>query len=415
MSNDPQMPASEQGHSRVITTVALGFWSVAITLGALRVILPVYFASLGVSVTKIALFFVAYKASEVIANGVTGLAVNRLGYRRSYVGGLLAHTILSLSYILTPPLWAIYFIRLGRGMIGMNLLTSVYVRHFSPRESRRFHINLILGVKEAGKGVGMAIGGVLLALLSFKLSLVALGLFTAVETLLAFRYLPEVRERERVAVRRLWQTVPWEVKVLATARGFVYSARDCWAAAIAPVVLVRVFDLSASAVGFFMMVGLLALGGSQTLFARYLGRGWSSRTSLVVCGLAIAPVPLLMGHAPALGVFAVGYLLYYVMDGLWTSYHNHFMIEQASLEKTSIDLGAYKVIANVVPPFAVMVSGMAADAYGLAAAFYVAAGFALLGAVTPLALGWRQSEGAATQGIRAEPAVEPAHVGTPRP
>jgi len=71
-----------------MAVVALGLWSASLTIGALRVILPVYFASVGVSISKIALLFFFDSLAQILAPIVVGLTINRLGYRRCLLGGL---------------------------------------------------------------------------------------------------------------------------------------------------------------------------------------------------------------------------------------------------------------------------------------------------------------------------------------
>ena len=123
--------------NRTIAVVALGFWSVALTLGALKVILPVYFASVGVAVYKIALFFAFFKFSGIMANLATGVVVNRWGYRPSFIGSLGLHSLISCLYLFAPALVVIYLERFVRGIIGMPLMSSVYVKHFSVEERQR--------------------------------------------------------------------------------------------------------------------------------------------------------------------------------------------------------------------------------------------------------------------------------------
>lgn len=55
----------------------------------------------------------------------------------------------------------------------MSDMSAVYVKHFSVKETQRFLINMILGLKEASKGVGMVVGGLLLTVLSLENAVLA--------------------------------------------------------------------------------------------------------------------------------------------------------------------------------------------------------------------------------------------------
>ena len=66
-----------ESHKRTIAVVALSLWSASLTIGALKVILPVYFASAGVSISKIAFLFFFDTLGQILAPIVVGLAINR--------------------------------------------------------------------------------------------------------------------------------------------------------------------------------------------------------------------------------------------------------------------------------------------------------------------------------------------------
>jgi hypothetical protein len=68
-----------------ILIVALGYWSAALTNGALRVVLPVYYAAAGVSISKIAFLFFLFKLAEIFAPLGIGLTLNRYGYKRTFL------------------------------------------------------------------------------------------------------------------------------------------------------------------------------------------------------------------------------------------------------------------------------------------------------------------------------------------
>ena len=91
-----------------IVIVALALWSASLTIGALRVILPVYFASVGVSISKIAFLFFFDGMAQGLAPIVVGFAINRLGYRRCLLGCLGIHSLISFLYIFDPAFILIY-------------------------------------------------------------------------------------------------------------------------------------------------------------------------------------------------------------------------------------------------------------------------------------------------------------------
>ena len=152
-------------YKATIGIVALGYWSQALTNGALRVVVPVYFAARGMSITKIAFLFFLFKFAEIFAPVGIGVMLNRWGYKKTFIAALALHSMISFFYMI-PSVVLIYIERFVRGLLYMADISAVYVKHFSSKENQRFLINMILGLKEASKGFGMIGGGVLIACLS---------------------------------------------------------------------------------------------------------------------------------------------------------------------------------------------------------------------------------------------------------
>jgi hypothetical protein len=375
-----------RSHKRAIAVVALGFWSASLTLGALRVILPVYFASIGVSISKIALLFFFFKLAEVVAPVGMGLTVNRLGYRWGFLGVLGLHSLLSFLYLLKPAFALIYLERFMRGVLGMQVVSSVYVKHFCQADQQRFYINMIDGLKDAAKGIGMFAGGALVAVLAFEHSILVFGVLTAMATVVALFYLPDLKEESRTPMLKMWGAVDRKIKTLGVARGLLHGAMDGWGVAVLPVYLTVFFGLSPTLVGAVMMGEYVFHGISVALLSRFGHAAWDSRRALVGWSLLLLPVCLALGIPMPFYFFLPLIFLYQFFNGGCMVYYNHLKLQFATDEKTSIDLAAYATLTNVFKPFAVFVSGILADAMGLQWAFYFSSLLVLLSGLTCLAL-----------------------------
>ena len=210
------MPSTDNttvGQKWTIAMVALGYWSAALTNGALRVIVPVYYASVGVSLSKIAFLFFLFKFAEIFAPLGIGVMLNRWGYKRTFITGLTIHSVIS-SFYMVPSFVFIYMERFIRGLLYMADISAVYVKHFSLKEKQRFLINMILGLKEASKGVGMIGGGLLIAIMTIENTLLVFAVFTAISALVAVRYLPDLQEQVKLPVHKIWGAVEKKIKTL---------------------------------------------------------------------------------------------------------------------------------------------------------------------------------------------------------
>jgi predicted MFS family arabinose efflux permease len=370
---------------RTIAIISLGYWSAALTNGALRVIVPVYFASIGMSISKIAFLFFLFKFAEIFAPMGIGVMLNRLGYKKTFITGLTVHTVIS-SFFMVPSFALIYIERFVRGLLYMADVSAVYVKHFSVKENQRFLINMILGLKEASKGIGMIGGGLLIAVLTIENTLLVFAALTAVSAFVALRYLPDMKEQVKLPVLRIWGAVDKKIKTLGLGFGLLNGALDAWGVVILPVYLTKVLGVAPAFVGTVMMAEYIFQGLIVTFFSKYVSLRWEPRRLLVLGGLLLIPVSLALSLPTTLYPFLLLVFVYMFFFSLSMVYYNHLMLDFASEEKTSLDLATYTTLTNIFKPIGVFASGLLAESMGFSWAYYFSSLLILLSALTCLAL-----------------------------
>mgnify|MGYP001198444598 FL=1 len=365
--------------------VALGYWSAALTNGALRVIVPIYYASVGVSISKIAFLFFLFKFAEIFAPLGIGVMLNRWGYKRTFITGLTIHSVIS-SFYLVPSFVFIYMERFIRGLLYMADISAVYVKHFSLKEKQRFLINMILGLKEASKGVGMIGGGLLIAVMTIENTLLVFAVFTAISALVAVRYLPDLQEQVKLPVHKIWGAVDKKIKTLGLGFGLLNGALDAWGVVVLPVYLTKVLGVAPAFIGTVMMAEYIFQGLIVTFFSKYVNLRWEPRKLLVLGGLLLVPVSLALSLATTLYPFLVLVFIFMFFFSVAMVYYNYLMLDFASEEKTSLDLATYTTLSNIFKPIGVFASGLLAESMGFSWAYYFAALLSLSSALTCLAL-----------------------------
>ena len=385
--------ALDQSYKRTISMVSFGYWSAALTNGALRVILPVYFASIGVSISKIAFLFFLFKFAEIFAPLGIGILLNRWGYKRTFLTGLVVHSLISALYMI-PSFIGIYVERFIRGMLYMADMSSVYVKHFAAKEKQRFLINMVLGLKEASKGVGMIAGGLMIAYLTLERTVMVFALLTLISAIVAAFYLPDLKEQVRMPVLKIWGTVDNKIKTLGFGFGLLNGALDAWGVVVLPVYLTKSLGVAPAFIGTVMMALYIFQGLMVTFFSKYVNLQWEPRMLLVLGGISLVPVSLALSLPVTLYPYLVVVFIYMFLFSAAMVYYNHLMLEFASEEKTSIDLATYTTLTNIFKPVGVFVSGLLADSIGFSGAYYFAALLAFLSALTCLALPKTRTESA---------------------
>lgn len=382
-------------HKRAIGIVALGYWSAALTNGALRVIVPIYFASVGVSISKIAFLFFLFKFAEIFAPMGIGVMLNRLGYKRTFIAGLVVHSVIS-SFYMVPSFVLLYLERFVRGLLYMADMSAVYVKHFSLKEKQRFLINMILGLKEASKGIGMIGGGLLIAVLPIENTLLIFSAFTAVSAFVALWYLPDLKEQVKLPVLKIWGAVDKKIKTLGLGFGLLNGGLDAWGVVVLPVYLTKVLGVTPAFVGTVMMAEYIFQGLIVTLFSKYVNLHWEPRTLLILSGLLLIPVSLALSLATTLYPFLILVFVYMFLFSVAMVYYNHLMLDFASEEKTSLDLATYTTLTNIFKPIGVFASGLLAESMGFSWAYYFASLLILSSTLTCIALPKATAQAAVT-------------------
>lgn len=365
--------------------LAIGYWSQALTNGALRVVVPIYFAATGVPLSKIAFLFFLFKFAEIFAPAGIGLMLNRVGYKVTFVTALALHSVISLFYS-APGFALVYVERFTRGLLYMADITAVYVKHFSPKHKQRFLINAILGLKEASKGIGMIAGGLLIVYLTIENTLAIFALCTGLSALFAAWFLPDLKEEARLPVLRIWGAVDTRVKTLGLGFGLLNGALDAWGVVVLPIYMTTVLGMTPGFVGTVMMGEYIFQGLIVACFARWVNLSWAPRKLLILGAFLLIPVTIALSFATALYPLLLGIFIYMFLFSASMVYYNHLMLDFASEEKTSLDLATYTTLTNIFKPIGVFISGFLAESMGYSWAYYFAAIMTLASALTCIAL-----------------------------
>jgi predicted MFS family arabinose efflux permease len=287
---------------------------------------------------------------------------------------------------MVPGFFFLYVERFVRGLLYMADISAVYVKHFSAKDNQRFLINMILGLKEASKGIGMIGGGLLIAVLTIEHTLLIFSVLTALSALCALRYLPDMTERVKLPIRKIWGAADKRIKVLGLGFGLLNGALDAWGVVVLPVYLTKVLGVTPAFVGSVMMAEYILQGLIVTGFAKYVNLQWEPRILLVIAGTLLVPISIGFTLASSLYAFLAMVFIFMFLFSIAMVYYNHLMLEFASEEKTSLDLATYTTLTNIFKPVGVFASGLLAEYLGFSWAFYFAGVLSLFSALTCLAL-----------------------------
>ncbi|HMZ00268.1 MAG TPA: MFS transporter, partial [Burkholderiaceae bacterium] len=207
------------------------------------------------------------------------------------------------------------------------------------------------GSKNAMKGIGFFLGGVLLEVLGFRGALWAMASLLALVLAGVLLALPPMMGRKKASgsVRELFAKSPG-INALAAARVALFGARDVWFVVGVPVFLYSA-GWTFTMVGTFLAGWTIAYGLVQALAPQIVRRSadglsrevpaarlWSALLALIPAALAVA----VWLQAPGLEWVVVGGLgLFGFAFAVNSSVHSYLVLAYAGSEKAAEDVGFY--------------------------------------------------------------------------
>lgn len=180
-----------QSHAtRNYAIVTAAYWGFTLTDGALRMLVLLHFYRLGYSPFALAFLFLLYEAAGVLANLIGGWLATRYGITRMLTVGLVTQIIgFSLLAQLNPE-WSVAmsvaWVVLAQGICGVAKdltktasksaikVTSAQAQEQGAGQLFKW-VAWFTGSKNAMKGVGFFLGGLLLEALGFQQALWAMA------------------------------------------------------------------------------------------------------------------------------------------------------------------------------------------------------------------------------------------------
>lgn len=391
--------------ARNYAIVTAAYWGFTLTDGALRMLVLLHFYRLGYSPFTLAFLFLLYEAAGVAANLIGGWLATRYGITRMLTVGLatqiVGFTLLSMLQPGWTTLLSVAWVVAAQGVCGVAKdltktasksaikVTAAAAKEEGAGQLFRW-VAWFTGSKNAMKGIGFFLGGLLLETLGFRQSLWAMAGLLALVLAGVLTSLPPMMGKGKASksAKELFAKNPG-INTLAAARVVLFGARDVWFVVGVPVFLYAQ-GWTFTMVGTFLAAWTIAYGVVQALAPQVVRRSsdglssevpaarwWSAALALVPVGLAVA-VAL---DAPGLEwVVVAGLGLFGLAFAVNSSVHSYLVLAYAGSEKAAEDVGFYYA-ANALGRFiGTLLSGLLYQWGGLL--------YGLLGSAVMLALCW---------------------------
>lgn len=393
---------------RHYATVTAAYWTFTLTDGALRMLVLLHFNQLGYTPVQLAFLFLLYEFFGIVTNLVGGWVASRTGLRLTLVLGLaLQVAALGLLAGLNPA-WtlsaSVAYVMVCQALSGiakdltkMSAKSAVKVLVPKDDESGLFKwVAVLTGSKNALKGAGFFVGGLLLALLGFRGALLVMAAVVFVVLVSVFVLLPgQIGQAKNKAPFTGVFSNSAGINRLSLARLALFAARDVWFVVSVPVFLSSVLQWSYAQVGGFMAVWVIAYGavqGASPIILRSVtggrtpGPGVTSALGWMLAGVtALIPIGLSLGWPP--GATMLGGLgLFGVVFALNSSVHSYLVLAYSEADRVSLSVGFYYMANACGRLIGTLLSGVLYQQGGVAASLWGAVGFAGVAAAVALLL-----------------------------
>lgn len=387
---------------RQYALVTGNYWAFTLTDGALRMLVVLHFHQLGYSALQIAMLFLFYEVFGVITNLVGGWLGARIGLNRTMNIGL-GLQIAALAMLAVPTAWlTVPLVMAAQALSGiakdlnkMSAKSSVKLLVPDDAQGRLYRwVAALTGSKNALKGVGFFLGGVLLTLVGFRGSVLAMAgallLVWLSSLVLLKRDLGKAKDKPKF--RDIFSKSR-AINILSAARLFLFGARDVWFVVALPVFLATSLGWDFWQVGAFLAAWVIGYGFVQAMAPRFTMRGaahapgrmqafgWAAMLTLVPAAMA-----LVWGQWPARDILIVGLTVFGVLFAVNSSLHSYLIVSYAKADGVSLDVGFYYMANAMGRLLGTVLSGWIYQAAGLTACLWISAGFVALAALIVLAL-----------------------------
>lgn len=400
-------PTFDQARVRNYALVTAAYWGFTVTDGALRMLVLLYFHTLGYTPLEVAMLFLFYEIFGIVTNLFGGWIGARFGVKLTLYGGIALQIVALL--LLTPvnENWAISlavpYVMFAQALSGIakdltKMSSKSAIRLVIPKEAQSSlfkWVAVLTGSKNALKGVGFFLGGLLLSTFGYANALVIMAVGLSV-ILLSSRWLPAGmgKIKAKVKFRQLFSKSR-EINVLSAARFFLFGARDVWFVVGLPVFLYSVLNWSFEQVGGFLAIWVIGYGLVQSLAPTMLRRFGSGQppqagtirfwTGLLI-GIPAAIALALRLNLPAGQTIIIGLMIFGIVFAFNSAVHSYLVLAYTDDDNVALNVGFYYMANSGGRLAGTVLSGLVFQLYGLVGCLWVSTIFVLMAELVTLRL-----------------------------
>jgi predicted MFS family arabinose efflux permease len=367
---------------RQYAIVTGNYWAFTLTDGALRMLVVLYFYQLNYTPLQIASLFLFYEFFGVVTNLLGGYFGARLGLNRTMNIGLFLQ-IIALMMLTLPAAWlSIPLVMLAQAISGiakdlnkMSAKSAVKLLVPENENARLFRwIALLTGSKNALKGVGFFLGGLLLTLLGFQQAILSMAIVLALVWIASLFLLSQDlgKAKNKPKFNDLFSKSR-HINLLSAARLCLFAARDVWFVVALPVFLSSQFQWDFWQTSGFLASWIIGYGIIQSISPFVVGKSPNGKTALLLAialTLATGILALAMNTFALSSLLIIGLIIFGILFAFNSSVHSYLIVHYAKSDGVSLDVGFYYMANAMGRLLGTILSGWVYQQWGMAACLW---------------------------------------------
>lgn len=341
--------------------VTAAYWSDTVTDGATRMLVLFHFHNLGYTPLAVASLFIFYEVFGIVTNLFGGYLGARFGLKTTLFIGLGAQIVALSMLAFAPPGWLVVaWVMVSQALSGIakdmtKMSSKSAVKLIVPEDASATlyrWVAILTGSKNALKGVGFFLGGLLLTVFDFQTALKLLvALVGGTLVLAAILMRGGLGQANKKARFGQMFSRNGAVNKLAAARIFLFGARDVWFVVGLPVFLSGVLGWTFWQSGGFLAAWVIGYGIVQAATPGLLRSRVEERhepdgrtATLLAFVLAALPAGIALslngGVAPGIVVVA-GLIVFGFVFALNSAVHSYLILAYTDSDKVAMNVGFY--------------------------------------------------------------------------
>lgn len=379
------------------------YWAFTLADGALRMLVVLHFHQLGFSPLKIATLFLFYEIFGVVTNLIGGYLGARIGLNRTMNIGLALQVVALLMLAVPSGLLTMHWVMGAQALSGIakdlnKMSAKSAIKSLVPhdQDGQLFKwVALLTGSKNALKGAGFFLGGLLLTLYGFKASIIIMAVMLGIIWLTSLLFLKKSlgKTKSKPKFSDVFSKSR-EINILSAARLFLFGARDVWFVVALPIYLSSQLSWNFWWVGGFLSVWIIGYGIVQSFAPTFIKQtnkiipqndsafGWATLLATVTSLVAIT----LNNTQPSSVLLVIGLFVFGAVFAINSSLHSYLIVRYAKEDGASLDVGFYYMANAMGRLIGTVLSGWVYQSAGLIACLWISVLFISTAALLSLGL-----------------------------